>query len=103
MSAFIPPTPDGGEFVPAEEIAATIKDAVVEADDRNARIAAFGDAVRDMPGQLGELFQQINDAYSEFCAAEQWGGTTVGEECRLNRVMDEAMLTLEWLRAGEQS
>ncbi len=101
MNAFIPPTPDG-EFVPDEEITATIKDAVHEADARNARIVAFGDAVRDMPGQLGELLQQINDAYSEFCAAEQWGGTTVGEECRLNRVMDEAVSTLEWLRAGEQ-
>lgn len=89
------------EFAPDEEIAATIKDSVHEADARNVRIQAFHDGVRDMPGQLGALLRQVAHAYSDFVSAEGFGGTTSGEETRLNGVLDEAMSTLDWLRAGE--
>lgn len=91
----------GDGFAPDEEIAATIKDAMGEANERNARIQAFHNGVREMHGQLGSLLRQVAHAYAEFCSAESFGGTTVGEESRLNGVVDEAMSTLDWLREGQ--
>jgi len=93
-----------GEPTRDDEIAATVRDAIVEADARNARITRFHDTVRDgVPGQLGELLRQIATAHADHVEAERWGGTTSGEETRLNRILDEAMSTLDWLREGVAS
>lgn len=91
---------DGGDN-PPEDMTATIQGYVDEADARNLRIVAFNDAVREMPGKLGELLRQIAHAYSEFVSVESFGGTTAGEETRLYGVMDEAMSTLDWLQEGQ--
>lgn len=90
------------EFVPDEEFAATLGAAYQEQVDRNDRIMAFCDAVQEMPGQLGNLLRQIAHAHNEFTAAEQWGGTTVGENIRLAGVIDEAMDAWDWLTEGVQ-
>lgn len=89
---------DGDDgFAPADEIAATIKGAVRDADDRNARIVRFQERVRDIHGPLGILLRQIDSAYAEFAESELRGGTTTAEEARINGVLDEAMATLDWL------
>lgn len=91
------------EFAPDEEIAATVRDAIEQADAREERVVRFHDTVRDMPGQLGALLRQVAHAHADFVEAERWGGTTVGEETRLNGVLDEAMSTLDWLNEGRTS
>jgi hypothetical protein len=85
------------EFAPADEVADTIKRAVRDADDRNARITDFQDRVRDIHGPLGVLLRQIDSAYAEFAEASLRGDTTAAEETRINGVMDEAMDALDWL------
>ena len=68
-----------------------LRGAAKDADDINDNIIEFGNQVRDWPGQAGALFRQITHVWSEFCAAEQLGGTTQGEEVRLRWVLAEAM------------
>lgn len=47
------------------------------------------------------LFREIAHAFNEFQSAVQFGGTTAGEETRLYGVVDSAVATWLWLRAGE--
>lgn len=85
-----------------DEVAANVRRAIEEGDAEAARIQRFQTQVRDMPGQLGTLLRQVAHAWAEFESAEQWGGTTTGEEVRLRGLLHEAMSTLDWLREGEQ-
>lgn len=85
-----------------DEIGANIRRALDDADAEVARIQAFHDRVRDMPGPLGCLLREVAHAWAEFEAAERLGGTTTGEEIRLRGVLSESMSTLDWLREGEQ-
>lgn len=83
-----------------DEIAANVRRALDDSDAEAARIQAFQDAVRDMPGPLGALLRQVAHAWAEFEQHEQMGGTTAGEEIRLRGVLGEAMSTLDWLTEG---
>ncbi|MGB3443843.1 MAG: hypothetical protein WBA97_34330 [Actinophytocola sp.] len=78
-----------------------LRDAVDDTLARNARVLVFKAYVQGMPGQLGTLMRQVAHAHNEYLSAELFGGVTVGEETRLNSLLDEAMDTVDWLRAGE--
>lgn len=90
---------DGDDgFAPAEErLPAAMQEAVDDHLVRRDRALLFKATVNQVEGPLGALLRQIAHAHNEFEAAEKFGGVTVGEETRINGVLDEAMSTLNWL------
>ncbi len=84
-----------------EEVGARIRELVELGEVGDLRIIAFHESVSDVPGPVGSLLRMIAHVHNCYEEARALYGTTEGEANRLFAVLEEAMSTLDAVRAGE--